>query len=192
MKTIGAVSPYSKPLRNNLDNKDYFKRAHEFGVMAGALKHTNFGFQYQYNIRPIKWVTLQGIAGLKLMNYDIYSASDEHRIQAGWLPISAGARFHFMNTSKLSNYVFGKYGYAIGLGNNQNKMESDNCYEYGIGTILPVLDNSNSRLKIEIGRQEYPLRGRALSSFQSVINYNLLFNSFFFRIGFSFLPSKYR
>lgn len=165
----------------------YAFKSHEFSLMAGALKYANLGFDYQYSLRPIKGFAFQMGAALNFMRYDVYSTSDEHRINVGWFPLHVGSRIYLSNRNRSSTYIFGKYGYAIGSGAGESTVDSDDFSEFGIGTLIGSSSNSSfnskSSLKLEFGRQAYTLSGQAFSSFQSTIQYDLSYTSFFFRVG---------
>lgn len=174
-------------INNSKERTTHFKKAHEVGLMLGALKYANFGLHYQYSLSPIKWITFQGGVGLNFMHYDVYSASDKHRIQVAWLPVSFGSRVNLLRKNNYNGYLFGKYGWAIGLGNNNNKLKSNPCLEYGVGALLSVFNDRNALLKLEFGKQEYTLKGKATSTYQSNIDYDLLFRSYFLNVGLVFL-----
>ena len=112
-----------------------FRKSSDWSLMAGALKYANVGFQYQYNYQPVPLLSLQGMAGVSFFNYNIYSSSAKHSLQSFWLPISAGARINVYRSDKLTSYVFGKYGWAFGIGGDNQSGKSKPCKEYGVGAV---------------------------------------------------------
>jgi len=165
---------------------EYLKTS-DFSLLIGSLKYANLGFQYQYNHRLSSWLTVQGMLGFNTFDYRIFSASDEHRLRSVWIPISVGSRVHVIRKPKLSSYLFGKYGWAFGVGSGNHSVKSNVSNEYGIGALSAVFNRQNILLKTEIGRQGYTLEGRATSSFQSIIDYDLKFTSYFLRVGFAYV-----
>lgn len=184
--TVSAEEPIYDP-RPETHFPTNYSETHDFSLLFGSLKNANLGFQYQYNHRVKHWLTAQAMIGFNAFEYRIFSASDEHRIQSLWIPVSAGSRINMINRPKFSGYMMGKFGWAFGVNGDNHSLKSDITYEYGIGALTSVFKKPNVLLKTEVGRQQYTFQGQATGSFQSVIDYNLTFTSYFLRVGMAYV-----
>ena len=154
----------------------------DYALFSGAMKYINFGGQFQFNYTPIGFLTLNSSASLNNFRMDVYSSSDQHRITNLFFPVTIGGRINMPNASATTPFLFANYGWQFGLGSENNSVKSRPCREFGIGSLIEIGSNENY-LKLELGHQKYDYVGQATSTFQSTIDYDLRFSSFFFRVG---------
>lgn len=93
-------------LGKKVDGIAHYKSSHEFSYTFGALKYLNGAFQYQYEIKPVKSFSINAGLSYSFLSYRFFSASDEHLINARWVPVHMGARLHLKTENNSVVFTF--------------------------------------------------------------------------------------
>jgi hypothetical protein len=165
---------------------DYRFFHYQLGVQMGGVKFVNFGLNTQVYFQPVRFFSLTGGIDIQNFRLKIFSSSDKHIINTGTLPIYYGGLINLNN--KLNNpkayYIFAKKGISVGLGSESISANNHDYLEIGLGKTFK--GNSTISFRLEASYQAYGLSGSAVSSYQSVIEYDLRYRSVLFRAALVF------
>jgi len=165
---------------------DYRFFHYQVGIQMGGIKFINIGMNTQVYFQPIRFLALTGGVDIQYFRLKIFSSSDKHIINTGSLPMYYGGLIKLTNkfNSQKDYYLFAKRGISIGIGSESVKANNHPFLEIGIGKTFK--QKSSCSYRLEASYQQYGVSGTALSSYQAIIDYDLMYRSVVMRASFVF------
>jgi hypothetical protein len=197
IKSYGMSSTPWKSMAD--DENDDTKKDHmvaypygksEFGMssMVGFGKgeeNTTVLFDLYYVIQPSDYIGLGVMTGFGFGSFSVLSASDQHQISTGYVPLSLMGRLNLRNHYLKSTvwYVYGMYGTRFqfsGMDDATVDGRASRRYaEWGLGlnhkkpASMYLIQKIQMQAHYTLGWQEISFSGEFGSTFNSVINYRL-------------------
>lgn len=180
---IKLDSSYIKRLVYPIDYRYFY---YQIGLQMGGIKFANIGLNTQVYFQPLRFISITGGMDIQYFRLKIFSSSDKHIINTGTIPFYYGGLINLKNKFNHPNayYLFAKKGISIGIGSESVKANNHKYLEIGIGKTFKNKGNVSTRL--EASYQEYGISGRALSSYQAIIDYDLKYRSILLRAALVF------